>query len=258
MMNIKFSKKLGLRVGVGAGILCAVVLFRILNLGDYLSLDYIKASEGRLRILYEENRILVIAAYIFIYVISTSLSLPGATVLTLAGGALFGFGAGVLIVSFASTMGATLACIVSRFLLRDWVQGKFGDRLRTVNEGLAREGAFYFFTMRLIPLLPFWVINLVMGVTKIPLWTFYWVSQLGMLPGTAVYVNAGKELVKIESLSSILSPSLIFSFAAIGLFPVAVRKLVKLYRTRMGKARVVEVSDPRVAQDGKEAADGNL
>ncbi len=232
MRNVRLNKKLALRLGVVAGILGSLVFFRILNLGDYLSLDYIRASEERFRILYEENRILVIAAYMFVYVISTSLSVPGATVLTLAGGALFGFWAGVLIVSFASTLGATLACIVSRFLLRDWVQGKFGDRLRAVNEGLAREGAFYLFTMRLIALFPFWVINMVMGVTKIPLWTFYWVSQVGMLPGTALYVNAGKELAKIDSVSGILSPSLIISFAILGLFPLGVKKLISIYRAR--------------------------
>ncbi|MEJ5377557.1 MAG: TVP38/TMEM64 family protein [bacterium] len=232
MRNVRLNKKLAFRLGVAAGILGGLVFFRLLNLGDYLSLDYIRASEERFRILYEENRILVIAAYMFVYVISTSLSLPGATVLTLAGGALFGFWAGVLIVSFASTLGATLACIVSRFLLRDWVQGKFGDRLRAVNEGLAREGAFYLFTMRLIALFPFWVINMVMGVTKIPLWTFYWVSQVGMLPGTALYVNAGKELAKIDSVSGILSPSLIISFAILGLFPLGVKKLISIYRAR--------------------------
>ncbi len=235
MRNVRLNKKLAFRLGVAAGILGGLVLFRILNLGDYLSLDYIRASEERFRILYEKNRILVIAAYMFVYVISTSLSLPGGTVLTLAGGALFGFWAGVLIVSFASTLGATLACIVSRFLLRDWVQGKFGDRLRAVNEGLAREGAFYLFTMRLIALFPFWVINLVMGVTKIPLWTFYWVSQVGMLPGTALYVNAGKELAKIDSVSGILSPSLIISFAILGLFPLGVKKLISIYRARPPK-----------------------
>jgi uncharacterized membrane protein YdjX (TVP38/TMEM64 family) len=171
-----------------------------------------------------------------IYILSTSLSLPGATILTLAGGALFGFWAGGLVVSFASTMGATLACVVSRFVLRDWVQGKFGDRLATINEGIAREGPFYLFTLRLIPLFPFWMINLVMGLTKVPLLTFYWVSQVGMLPGTAVYVNAGKELAKIDSLSGILSPSLIVSFAVLGLFPIVVKKLMTLCRARARKA----------------------
>jgi len=235
-------RKLATRVAVVLGILCLVAAFKTFHLGQYLTLDYLKASEARFSSLYLENRTLVIAAYMLIYVVSTSLSLPGATVLTLAGGALFGFWGGVLIVSFASTMGATLACAVSRFLLRDWVQGRFGDRLSTINEGLAREGAFYLFTLRLIPLFPFWMINMLMGLTKVPLRTFYWVSQVGMLPGTAVYVNAGKELAKIDSLSGILSPSLIISFAALGLFPVVVKKLLHYYRARSRRAAVIPVS----------------
>lgn len=235
------GRKLATKVAVILGILCLVAAFKIFNLGQYLTLDYLKASEAKFSSIYVQNRTLVIAAYMVIYVISTSLSLPGATVLTLAGGALFGFWGGILIVSFASTIGATLACAVSRFLLRDWVQGKFGDRLGTINDGLAREGAFYLFTLRLIPLFPFWMINMLMGLTKVPLRTFYWVSQVGMLPGTAVYVNAGKELARIESLSGILSPSLIISFAALGLFPVVVKRLLNLYRARSRKAAAAQV-----------------
>jgi uncharacterized membrane protein YdjX (TVP38/TMEM64 family) len=143
--------------------------------------------------------------------------------------------AGTVIVSFASTIGATVACVVSRFLLRDWVQGKFSEKIQRVNEGIAQEGAFYLFTLRLIPLFPFWMINVVMGLTKISLFRFYWVSQLGMLPGTLVYVNAGKELAKIESLKGILSPSLIVSFVLIGILPLIVKKLISLYRAKKGK-----------------------
>ena len=152
--------------------------------------------------------------------------------MTLAGGALFGLGAGTLIVSFASTIGATLACFVSRFILRDWVEGKFGDKLSVINEGIAREGAFYLFTLRLIPVFPFFVINLVMGLTRMSLRTFYWVSQLGMLAGTIVYVNAGKELGKIESVRGILSPGLIMSFILLGIFPLATKKLLAAYRAK--------------------------
>lgn len=152
--------------------------------------------------------------------------------MTLAGGALFGLWVGTLVVSFASTIGATLACFVARFVLRDWIQDKFGDRLETVNRGIETEGAFYLFTMRLIPVIPFWLINLVMGLTRMRLVTFYLVSQVGMLLGTMVYVNAGKELAKIESLKGILSPSLIFSFVLIGVFPLAAKKLVGLFRKR--------------------------
>jgi uncharacterized membrane protein YdjX (TVP38/TMEM64 family) len=170
--------------------------------------------------------------------------LPGAAVLTLAGGALFGLWTGVLAVSFASTIGATLACFVSRFLLRDWVQGKLGSKLSTVNDGIEKEGAFYLFTMRLIPAFPFFMINLLMGLTKMPLRTFYWVSQLGMLPGTMVYINAGKELAKIDSLSGILSPGLIFSFVLLGLFPISVKKLMAWYKSRNHKpAKANEASE---------------
>ena len=168
--------------------------------------------------------------------------IPGAAVLTLAGGALFGFVVGTVVVSFASTIGATLACFVSRFLLREWVQKKFGDKLQSVNKGIEDEGAFYLFTMRLIPIFPFFVINLVMGLTRMPLRTFYWVSQVGMLPGTMVYINAGKELAKIDSLSGILSPSLLISFAILGLFPLTVKKLMKWYRTKKGKPQDITVA----------------
>ena len=156
--------------------------------------------------------------------------------MTIAGGALFGLLTGTLIVSFASTIGATLACFVARFLLRDWVQGKFGDRVLKINEGIEREGAFYLFALRLIPVFPFWIINLVMGLTKMPLWRFYWVSQLGMLVGTIVYVNAGKELARIDSLKGILSPALITSFVLLGFFPIVVKRLLAVYRGKRGTA----------------------
>lgn len=213
-------------------ILAFVVAYKVFNLGQYLTLSYIKASQEKFSLLYAEHQILVIAGYMVIYILVTSLSLPGATVMTLAGGALFGLWVGTVAVSFASTIGATLACFVSRFLLRDWVQATLGDRLKTINEGIEREGKFYLFTLRLIPAFPFFVINLVMGLTKMPLRTYYWVSQLGMLPATIVYVNAGKELARIQSLSGILSPRLIFSFVLLGLFPILVKKLLALYRKR--------------------------
>jgi uncharacterized membrane protein YdjX (TVP38/TMEM64 family) len=213
-------------------LLTAVAVFKVFDLGQYLTLSYIKASQARFALLYAEHRLPVILGYGVIYVLVTSLSLPGAAVLTLAGGALFGLWTGTLTVSFASTIGATLACIVSRFILRDWVQTKFGDRLKTVNDGIEKEGAFYLLTLRLIPIFPFWLINLAMGLTRMPLRRFFWVSQVGMLPGTVVYVNAGKELAKIESLSGILSPGLIISFVVLGIFPVAAKKILSLYRKK--------------------------
>lgn len=211
-----------------------IAVFMIFNLGDYLSLSYIKESQVKLEELYSDNTLLVISMYMLVYIFVTSLSLPGAAVMTLAGGALFGLIAGTIVVSFASTIGATLACLVSRFILRDWIQEKFGDKLGTVNRGIQEEGSFYLFTLRLLPVLPFWLINLVMGLTKIPLRTFFWVSQIGMLPGTIVYVNAGKELAKIDSLSGIFSPGLILSFVLLGVFPIAAKKLLALYKNRKG------------------------
>lgn len=219
---------------VGA-VLTAVIAIRIFDLGRYLTLSYLKASYGMLVILYTEHRLMVVLGYGLLYVLVTSLSIPGAVVLTLAGGAIFGLWKGTLAVSIASTIGATLACGLSRFVLRDWVQAKFGDKLRTVNEGIEKEGAFYLFTLRLIPIFPFWLINLVMGLTEMPLRRFFWVSQLGMLPGTLVYVNAGKELAKIETLSSVFSPGLIISFALLGVFPIAAKKTLHFYMERKDK-----------------------
>jgi uncharacterized membrane protein YdjX (TVP38/TMEM64 family) len=211
------------------GLAASVKLF---HLGDYLTLSYIKESQQRFELLYSEHPFPVIASYMGIYILVTSLSLPGAAVMTLAGGALFGLYTGTIVVSFASSIGATLACFVSRFLLRDWVQSRFGEKLTAINQGISREGAFYLFTLRLVPIFPFWLINLLMGLTAMPLRTFYWVSQAGMLAATIVYVNAGKELSKIDSLSGILSLRLILSFAALGIFPIAAKRLVRLYKSR--------------------------
>jgi len=226
------KKKLFQKILIGVVLLSAVVAFKVFDLGQYLTLAYIKASQEKFALLYAEHPLMVVLGYGAIYILATSLSLPGAAVLTLAGGALLGLWTGVITVSFASSIGATLACIVSRFILRDWVQSKFGDRLKPVNDGIEKEGAFYLFTLRLIPIFPFWLINLLMGLTKMPLRRFYWVSQVGMLPATIVYVNAGKELAKIESLSGILSPGLIISFAALGIFPLAAKKILSLYRRK--------------------------
>jgi len=224
---------------------CLVAAFFLLDLNRYFTLDYIKQSRDSFGAFYAQNRILTIVVYMLLYIAVTALSLPGATVMTLVGGALFGFVTGLIAVSFASTIGATLACFVSRYLLRNWVENKFGDKLDAINAGLEKEGAFYLFTLRLIPVFPFFAINLLMGLTRMKLLTFYWVSQIGMLAGTAVYVNAGKELGKIESLSGILSPTLIVSFVILGLFPLAVKKIVSWYKSRYS---------PDKADDRTEAA----
>jgi uncharacterized membrane protein YdjX (TVP38/TMEM64 family) len=223
------------KIVIVALIIVLIAAFKILHLDQYFTLSYIKASQEKFQAIYLDNRALVIGSYMAIYILVTSLSLPGAAVMTLLGGALFGLGIGTIVVSFASTIGATFACFVSRYLLQNWVQGKFGDKLKMVNEGVEKEGLFYLFTLRLIPVFPFWMINLVMGLTRMRLRTFYWVSQLGMLPGTMVYVNAGKELAKIDSLKGILSPGLIISFVILGLFPIAVKKLMASYKSRRKK-----------------------
>jgi uncharacterized membrane protein YdjX (TVP38/TMEM64 family) len=233
------SSKAKQRIAIVAGVILLIALFKIFELDRFLSLSYLKSSQQSFAELYAGHRVIVTGIYMLIYVTVTALSLPGAAVLTLAGGALFGLLVGTLIISFASTIGATLACFFSRFLLRDWVQKKFGDKLKTINRGIEKEGAFYLFTMRLIPAFPFFVINLVMGLTRMRLRTFYWVSQVGMLAGTIVYVNAGKELAKIDSLSSILSPGLIISFVILGLFPITVKRIMGWYRSKKGISREI-------------------
>lgn len=209
-----------------------VVLFFVFDLDRFLTLDYLKNSRDEFQIFYDQNPFLTVFSFFLLYIIVVGANLPGATVMGLAGGALFGFTVGVVTISFASSIGATLACFFSRYLFRDYVQRKFGERLERVNKGIAEEGAFYLFTMRLIPAFPFVVINLIMGLTPMRLSTFYWVSQLGMLPGTMVYVNAGKELGQIDSLAGIVQPSLILSFAVLGIFPLVVRKIVSFVKSR--------------------------
>ncbi|MDJ0622951.1 MAG: TVP38/TMEM64 family protein [Desulfocapsaceae bacterium] len=236
-MNKSTIKKLAIVILA----LVAVVIFVAFDLDRYLSLSYIKESQAHLQSLYAENPFLTLSAYVAIYIIVTALSLPGAVVLTLAGGALFGLVAGTIAVSIASTTGATLACFVSRFILQNWVQEKFSDKLEPINRGVEKEGAFYLFSVRLIPVFPFFVINLVMGLTRMPLRTFFWVSQLGMLPGTLVFVNAGKELGQIESASGILSPSLIISFIILGLFPITAKKIMQRVRKKVVDKKSVEV-----------------
>ena len=214
-----------------------VGLFFAFDLQRYLTLAELKARQEAFQDYYAAHRLLTLGGYFLLYVAVTALSLPGAAVMTLAGGALFGFWPALVVVSFASSIGATLAFLVSRFLLRDWVQARFGERLRAVNAGVEREGAFYLFSLRLVPLFPFFVINLVMGLTAMRALTFYGVSQLGMLAGTAVYVNAGTQLGRIDSLAGILSPGLLFSFVLLGLFPLVAKKGLDLAKARKALAR---------------------
>jgi uncharacterized membrane protein YdjX (TVP38/TMEM64 family) len=209
---------------VAVSVIILVVLFFVYDLGQFLSLAYIKSRQAWLVDFYTSHIFLTIGAYMLIYIAVTALSLPGAAVMTLAGGALFGLLTGTVVISFASTIGATLAFLVSRFLLKDWVQNRFRDKLKAVNQGIENEGAFYLFTLRLVPVFPFFIINLVMGLTPISTRRFYLVSQLGMLPGTLVYVNAGTQLAQIDSLQGILSPGLLLSFALLGIFPLLAKK----------------------------------
>jgi len=207
-------------------ILTGVILFFAFDLQKYLTLDYLQSSRTQFIAYYEASPALTLGAYMLIYILVTAFSFPGAAILTLAGGALFGFWVGTVVVSFASSIGATCAMLVARTLLRDYVQGRFKDQIRIINEGIENEGGYYLFTLRLVPAVPFFVINLGMGLTPIKTVTFYWVSQLGMLVGTMVYINAGSELGKIHSLKDIVSPELLLSFALLGVFPLCVKKVL--------------------------------
>ena len=215
-----------------ATFISVVVLFFAFDLQQYLSLEYLKSSKALFISYYEQNPMLVLGSYFLSYVVITAFSLPGAVWMTLGGGAFFGLLTGTIVVSFASTMGATLAMLISRFLLRDWVQRRFKQQMQTINSGIQKDGGFYLFTLRLLPVVPFFVINMVMGLTPLRTSTFYWVSQLGMLPGTLVYVNAGSELAKIESLGDILSTTLIGSFILLGIFPLLVKKIISFIESK--------------------------
>lgn len=216
------SKKL--IVGI---VLLSLVIFLGVNFGQYLTLENAKAQQAALATFIENNFVLAAVSYFTFYIAITAFSIPGAAVVTLLGAALFGFWTSLLLVSFASTIGATLAFLSSRFLLRDWVQSKFGDKLKTINHGIEQDGAFYLFSLRLIPVFPFFLINLLMGLSPITIVRFYLVSQLGMLPGTAVYLNAGTQLATIDSLSGIVSPTVLASFVLLGLFPVISKWVMK-------------------------------
>jgi pyruvate/2-oxoglutarate dehydrogenase complex dihydrolipoamide dehydrogenase (E3) component/uncharacterized membrane protein YdjX (TVP38/TMEM64 family) len=215
----------------------AIGAFVALDLGRFLSFEQLKASQASFAQLRAEQPFTVAAVYFLVYVLATALSIPGAVIITLAGGAIFGLWPGLLIVSFASTVGATLAFLASRFVLRDWVEARFGQRLADINAGVNREGGFYLFTLRLIPVVPFFLINLLMGLTRMKTWTYYWVSQLGMLAGTAVYVNAGTQLAQLESVKGILSPVLLGSFVLLGIFPLIARRIVAAVQKRQVYAR---------------------
>lgn len=225
-------KKLGLALLIGA----MLAAFVTLDVGRYLSLDALKMHGASIADFRQAQPLFTALLFFAVYVAATALSLPGAALLTLAGGAIFGLLWGVVLVSFASTLGATVAFLMSRYLLRDWVSRQFGARLDGIDRGLAREGPFYLFTLRLVPVFPFFLVNLLFGLTRMKTLTYAWVSQLGMLAGTIVYVNAGTQLAAIESLSGILSPGMIASFALLGLFPLLSRKLIDIFKANKAYA----------------------
>ena len=226
-------QKLILLIVIGA----AVGAFFAFDVGQYLSLGYLKQRQADFTALYAANAWHVIALYFGGYVLVTALSLPGAVIMTLAGGAIFGLWVGTVVVSFASSVGATLAFLVSRYVLRDSVQGRFGTRLAEINRGVEKDGAFYLFTLRLVPLVPFFMINLLMGLTRMRAGIFYLVSQVGMLAGTVVFVNAGTQLAKLDSLRGVLSPALLGSFVLLGIFPLLARHLLAFIQRRKVYAR---------------------
>ncbi|EMP4430626.1 TVP38/TMEM64 family protein [Vibrio vulnificus] len=214
-------------------LLIATIILLAVNFSQYLTLDNAKAQQLALNSFIEENFLFSSISYFVIYVGLTAFSVPGATVVTLLGAALFGFWYSLLLVSFASTIGATIAFLSSRYLLKDWVQARFGDKPSAINQGVEKDGAFYLFSLRLIPVFPFFLINLLMGLTPISIGRYYLTSQIGMLPGTAVYLNAGTQLADINSLSGILSPTVLASFALLGVFPIAVKWIMSKFRPQL-------------------------
>jgi pyruvate/2-oxoglutarate dehydrogenase complex dihydrolipoamide dehydrogenase (E3) component/uncharacterized membrane protein YdjX (TVP38/TMEM64 family) len=222
-----------------------VVGFFALGLQRYFSLEYIKGAQAQFAALYATQPALVIGGFFAIYVAVAALSLPGAAIMTLLAGAIFGLLVGTVVVSFASSIGATLAMLFARYVLRDSIQSRFGARLADIDKGVQRDGAFYLFTLRLVPLFPFFVVNLLMGLTKMKATTFYWVSQLGMLAGTLVYVNAGTQLARIDSLKGILSPGLLLSFVLLGVFPLVAKKIIDTIKARRVYAKWAHVKPKR-------------
>ena len=214
---------------------CVFFVFFYFDAGQYLNLEYIKQQQSSIDSAYQQNPASFILLFSFSYILMTALSIPGATLFTLVAGALFGLMTGTIIVSFASTIGATLAFLASRYLFRDKVQSRYGDKLEWINNGIEEDGAYYLFTLRLVPYIPFFLINLLMGMTRLPTAVYFFVSQIGMLPATIIYVNAGKQLASINSLSDIVSPTIILSFTILGLFPLLAKKVVNTIR--QGKSR---------------------
>lgn len=219
-----------LKLVIALLLITAFVAFYLLGGGEYLSLAILKQQQTIFIQTFNDNTLLFTLLFFILYIAATALSLPIATLMTLLGGAIFGFLFGLVIISFASTIGATIAFLMSRFILRETLQTRYAESLQKINHGIEHEGSFYLFALRLTPVFPFFLVNLIMGLTPITTRRFYWVSQLGMLPGTAVYVYAGTELGKINTLADIASPTLLIAFTLLGLFPLIAKKLLTLFR----------------------------
>ena len=211
-------------------VVALIAAFFLFDLQQYFSLEYLKSQKDALNSLYQASPVLISAIYFFVYLAVAALALPAAAILTLAGGAIFGFWQGLLLVSFASSIGATIAFLLTRYLFHDSVQKKFGKRLEAVNRGIENEGAFYVFGLRFVPFIPFVVVNSLLALTKLKTTTFYWASQLGMLIGTGVYVNAGTQLAGIESASDILDFKLLLSFVLLGIFPLIAKHALNWFK----------------------------
>lgn len=224
-----------------AGLAALAALFFAFGLDEYLELAFLKSVHERAVAYVHDEPWLSSLAFFIGYVVVTAASLPGAAVMTVAAGAVFGLPWGLVLVSFASSVGATLAMVIARWLLGDWVQARFATQLGAINRGFERDGGFYLFSIRMVPLFPFFVVNLIMGLTRISPWQFYWVSQLGMLAGTFVFVFAGTQLARVESLGDVLSPGLIAALSLLGLFPLIARKLVGWLRAARGKERPADL-----------------
>ena len=226
-----FDKKI-IRLSLVFVFVALVVCFFVFDLQQYLSFDYLRTQHEQFRNYQQQHPILTAVFYFAIYVLVTALSLPGALVMTVAGGAIFGVIYGTILVSFASTIGATLAFLAARFVLQDFVQKRFADKLKAINTGMDNNGIFYLFTLRLVPIFPFFMINMVMGLTKIKTWHFFVVSQVAMFLGTVLYVNAGSQIAQLDSLAGILSWQLLLSFTLLGIFPLIAKKIIDLVNAR--------------------------
>ncbi len=213
-------------------LLFVIAAFWKLKLTEYLSLESIRVQQTAIKGYYIQYPFLTVGIFFLAYILITALSFPGAAVMTILGGALFGFWQGVIIASFASSIGATLAFVLARFLMRDWIQGRYHNQLKILNDGFKKEGAFYLFTLRVVPAFPFFLVNILASIMPVKIVHFYGISQLGMLPGTIVYVFAGTELAKISSISGILSPTLFIAFILLGLFPIMAKKIIHQLRNK--------------------------